>query len=126
MVLVSNTIQYNTIQYSTVQYSTVQYSTVQYSTVQYSTVQYSTVQYSTVQYSTVQYSAAQHSTAHNRMQGIIFIISWLQNRVYFLSFSTPEQGGKFKTPVAHTRLIKVESPPGAICIIRLFCIIMLR
>ena len=25
-------------------------------------------------------------------------------------FSTPEQGGKFKTPVAHTRLIKVESP----------------
>ena len=28
-----------------------------------------------------------------------------------LGFSTPEQGSKFKTPVAHTRLIKVEPPP---------------
>ena len=27
-----------------------------------------------------------------------------------MGFFTPEQGGKFKTPVAHTRLIKVESP----------------
>ena len=27
-----------------------------------------------------------------------------------LGFSTPEQGGKFKTPVAHTHLIKAESP----------------
>ena len=28
----------------------------------------------------------------------------------FLVFFTPEQGGKFKMPVAHTCLIKVESP----------------
>ena len=28
-----------------------------------------------------------------------------------MGFPTPEQGDKFKTPVAHTRLIKVEFPP---------------
>ena len=28
--------------------------------------------------------------------------------MYFLGFSTPEQGAKFKTPVAHTRLLKVD------------------
>ena len=28
-----------------------------------------------------------------------------------MGFSTPEQDSKFKMPVAHTRLIKVESPP---------------
>ena len=36
-----------------------------------------------------------------------------QNRVSFLGLPTLEQGDKFKTLVAHTRLIKVESPPGA-------------
>ena len=31
-----------------------------------------------------------------------------------LVFSTPEQGGKFKTPVSYTRLSEVESsPPGS-------------
>ena len=35
-------------------------------------------------------------------------------RVSFLGFPTPEQGDKFKTPVAHTRLIKGESPPQAL------------
>ena len=64
------------------------------------TIQYNTIQYNTIQYNTIQYNT------------IFCIISWFQNRVYFLGFSTPEQGGKFKTPVAHTRLIKVESPPG--------------
>ena len=29
-----------------------------------------------------------------------------------MGFPTPEQGDKFKTPVAHTHLIKVESPRG--------------
>ena len=29
-------------------------------------------------------------------------------------FSNPEQSGKFKTPVAHTRLIKVETPLGSL------------
>ena len=37
---------------------------------------------------------------------------WLQNRVYFVGFSTPEQSGKFKTLVTHTRLIKVDPPGG--------------
>ena len=36
---------------------------------------------------------------------------YLQSRVSFLGFPTPEQGDKFKTLVAHTRLIKVEFPP---------------
>ena len=46
----------------------------------------------------------QHNTMH----------SLFQNRVYFLGFSTPEQDGKVKTLVAHTHLIKVESPPRAL------------
>ena len=29
-----------------------------------------------------------------------------------MGFPTPEQGDKFKMPVAHTHLIKVESPPS--------------
>ena len=29
-----------------------------------------------------------------------------------MGFPTPEQGDKFKASVAHTRMIKVESPPG--------------
>ena len=29
----------------------------------------------------------------------------------FWDIFTPEQSGKFKTPVAHTRVIKVKSPP---------------
>ena len=28
-----------------------------------------------------------------------------------LGFSTPRQGGKFKMPVAHARLIKLSPPP---------------
>ena len=49
----------------------------------------------------VQYNTKQYKILHNFLvpdQGIL------------LGFSTPEQGGKLKTPVAHTRLIKVEFP----------------
>ena len=79
-------IQYNTIQYNTIQYNTIQYNTIQYNTIQYNTIQYNTIQYNTIQY------------------------VWFQNRVYFLGFSNPEQGGKFKMLVTHICLIKVESP----------------
>ena len=61
-----------------------------------------TIQYSTIQYNTIQYNA--YKFLHTFLapeQGIRF------------GFSTPEQGGKSKRPVAHTCLIKVESlPPG--------------
>ena len=44
------------------------------------------------------------------------MINVLDSRTaYIFELSTPEQGGKFKTPVAHAHLIKVESPPGARC-----------
>ena len=72
-------------------------------TIRYDTIQYSAVcsvvcsmQWS-VQCSAVQCSALQRSALRkDPEQGVLF------------GFSTPEQGGKFKTPVAHTHLIKVE------------------
>ena len=58
----------------------------------------------TIPYNTIQYNIIQHNTIQ------YCIISRFQNRVNLSEFSTPEQGGKFKRPVAHTRLIKVEFP----------------
>ena len=59
-----------------------------------------TIQYNTIQYNTIQYNRFKEG-AVTPEQGIL------------LGFPTPEQGDKFKTPVAHTCLIKVESPsPG--------------
>ena len=52
---------------------------------------------------TIQYNTIQYTILHKFLvpeQGIRF------------GFSTPEQGGKFKRPMAHTHLIKVESPLG--------------
>ena len=65
---------------------------------QYNTIQYNTIQYNTIQYNTIQYKRFKEG-AVTPEQGIL------------LGFPNPEQGDKFKTPVAHTRLIKVESPP---------------
>ena len=61
------------------------------------TIQYNTIQYNTIQYNTIQYNTIQYNTP-------TFLVP-------VLGFSTSEQGGKFKTPVAHTGLIKVESHP---------------
>ena len=74
--------------------NTIQYNTIQYNTIQYNTIQYNTIQYNTIQYNTIQYKEVTPE------QGILF------------GFPTPEQGDKFKKPVAHTRLIKVKFPPG--------------
>ena len=68
---------------------TIQYNTIQYNTIQYNTIQYNTIQNKTIQYNTIQYNRFK--------EGVI---------------KTPKESDKFKTPVAHTRLIKVESPPG--------------
>ena len=56
------------------------------------------IQYNTIQYNTIQYNRFNKGVVTPE-QGIL------------LDSSTPEQVGKFKTPVAHTRLIKVESLP---------------
>ena len=56
------------------------------------------MQYNTIQYNTIQYNRFNKGVVTPE-QGIL------------LDSSTPEQVGKFKTPVAHTRLIKVESLP---------------
>ena len=126
MVFVSYTMQYSTIQYNTIQYNTIQYNTIQYNTIQYNTIQYNTIQYNTIQYNTIQYNTIQYNTmqcnamqySNSRTGYMISVLgsrtrSWLQNmyRVYFWGFSTPEEGGKFKVPVAHIRVIKAEFPP---------------
>ena len=74
---------------------TIQYNTIQYNTIQYNTIQYNTIQYNTIQYITTRFK----EEVVTPEQGILF------------GFPTPEQGDKFKTPVAHTHLIKVEFPP---------------
>ena len=55
--------------------------------------------------SNTQYNTIQYNTIDLRKE------QYLQSRVSFLGFPTPEQGDKFKTSVAHSRLIKVEFPP---------------
>ena len=52
----------------------------------------------TIQYNTIQYNRFKEG-AVTPEQGILF------------GFPTPEHGDKFKMPVAHTRLIKVEFNP---------------
>ena len=44
---------------------------------------------------------------------IVHIISWFQNRIYFLGFSTPEQGGKFKRPTYLSDQGLSPLPPSA-------------
>ena len=97
----SNPIQSNPIQSNPIQYNTIQYNTIQYNTIKYNTIQYNTIQYNTIQYNTIQYNTIQYNRVVTPEQGILF----------GFSHCTPEQGDKFKTPVAHTCLIKVESPP---------------
>ena len=71
-----------------------QRNAIQRNAIQLNTIQYNTIQYNTIQYNTIQYNTIQYITLHNFLvpeQGIL------------LDFSTPEQGGKSKMPVAHTR-----------------------
>ena len=112
-----NTIQCNTIQCNTIQCNTIQYNIIQYNTIQYNTIQYNTIQYNTIQYNTIQYIIWLQGRRGSSRTG--YIINVLGPRTgYALGFSTPEQGGKFKMPVPHTLLIKVEfpPPPGFICV----------
>ena len=61
--------------------------------------------YNTIQYNTIQCNTIQYNTIHN------FALKKVPEQGILFGFSTPEQGGKFKTPVADTRLINVEFPP---------------
>ena len=47
----------------------------------------------------------QYNTIHN------FALRKVPEQGTFFGFSNPEQSGKFKTPVAHTCLIKTDPPP---------------
>ena len=52
-----------------------------------------------------------HKIKYNTVQDLICIIFWFQNSIYFWGFSTPEQGRKFKTPVAYSCLINPHPTP---------------
>ena len=43
---------------------------------------------------------------------MVFVYNTVLEKSILLGFSAPEQGDKFKTLVAHTHLIKAESPGG--------------